>query len=324
VTIILVAGAGGFIGGHLVRRLVAEGKEVRAVDVKSPQDWFFRSDRAENRTLDLSEKKNCLDAASGVQEIYNLASDMGGIGFIESHRALCMLSVMINTHLLMAARARDANRYFFASSACVYPATLQSEPRREGLKEIDAYPAMPEDGYGWEKLFGERLCRHFKDDFNLETHVARYHNIYGPHGTWYGGREKSPAAIARKVAVAVLTGAREIEIWGDGEQTRSFTYIDDCIEGTRRLMESNVTDPINIGSDQAVTINQLVGLVEEIAGVRLERRYNPNAPVGVRGRNSDNTYVVKALGWKPSFSLREGMERTYPWIYDRVKANLHL
>jgi nucleoside-diphosphate-sugar epimerase len=241
------------------------------------------------------------------------------MGFIERNKALCMLSVLINTHLLMAAREAGVDRYFYASSACVYAAGRQRDPDACSLREEDAYPAMPEDGYGWEKLFSERLCRHFREDFGMATRVARYHNVYGPHGAWRGGREKAPAAICRKVIEAKLSGRHEIEIWGDGSQARSFQYIDDCIEGTRLLMASDHHDPLNIGSDEQVTVNQLVDLVEEIAGVRLKRRYDLSAPRGVAGRNSDNTRIREVLGWAPGIPLRIGLERTYAWIYDEAR-----
>ncbi|MBV9281855.1 MAG: NAD-dependent epimerase/dehydratase family protein [Chloroflexi bacterium] len=312
---ILVAGAGGFIGGHLVAHLRSQGyRDVRAVDIRPPDQWHQRFADVDNRRLDLSDAAACRQAARGVDEIYNLAADMGGMGFIETHRAQCMLSVLINTHLLLAARDAGVERYFFASSACVYAADKQTSPKVTALKEEDAYPAMPEDGYGWEKLFGERLCRHFREDFGLRTRVARYHNVYGPHGTFAGGREKAPAAICRKVIEAELSGRYEIEIWGDGEQTRSFTYIDDCITGTELIMHSEIAEPINLGSSQLVTINQLVDMVEGIAGVRLRRSYNLSAPQGVRGRNSDNTVIRERLGWEPSIPLDVGLERTYRWI----------
>jgi GDP-D-mannose 3',5'-epimerase len=317
--VILVTGAGGFIGGHLVRDLLESGfGGVRAVDVKPLDEWYQRFDDVDNRRLDLRELASCREAVTGASTVFNLAADMGGMGFIENNKALCMLSVLINTHLLMAAQEAGVERFLFASSACVYAAEKQRDPDNSGLREDDAYPAEPEDGYGWEKLFSERMCRHFHEDFGLETRSARYHNVYGPHGTYAGGREKAPAAICRKVIEAQLSGNLEIEIWGDGKQTRSFTYIDDCIHGTRLLMESDVVDPINIGSSEMVTINQLVDLVEDIAGVKLARRYDPTAPQGVRGRSSDNTLVRELLGWEPSISLREGMERTYRWIYDEL------
>ncbi len=316
----LVAGGGGFIGGHLVRDLLARGRSVRAVDIKPFEEWHQRFGEAENLRLDLSGVEACRQAAAGASEVYNLACDMGGMGFIENNKALCMLSVLINTHLLLAARDAGVGRFFYSSSACVYNAEKQRSPDVTPLKEEDAYPAMPEDGYGWEKLFSERMCRHFREDFGLATRVARYHNVYGPHGTWEGGREKAPAAICRKVIQAKLSGVHEIEIWGDGTQTRSFTFIDDCLEGSRRLMESDVTEPLNVGSSELVTIDGLVSIVEEIAGLELERHYDTSAPKGVNGRNSDNTRIQALLGWEPSTRLRDGMERTYAWIYDEYVA----
>ena len=317
--LIVVTGAGGFIGGHLVADLLRSGySRVRGVDIKPLGEWYQMHEGVANTELDLRDFAACRQAVSGAREVYNLASDMGGMGFIETHKAECMLSVLINTHLLMAARDAGVKRYFYSSSACVYAAHKQTSPDVTPLKESDAYPAMPEDGYGWEKLFSERMCRHFREDFGLETRVGRYHNIYGPHGTFEGGREKAPAAISRKVIAAQLSGAREIEIWGDGQQTRSFTYIDDCVFGTRALTASGVTDPLNIGSDELVTINQLIDIVEEIAGVRLARTYNLAAPKGVRGRSSDNTVIRETLGWAPSIRLRDGMKKTYRWIYDQM------
>lgn len=317
----VVAGGGGFIGGHLVARLLEAGHRVRSVDVKSCEDWYQVHEEAENVSLDLRRLENCHESlAGGASGVYNLAADMGGMGFIEANKALCMLSVLINTHMLQASVETGVSRFFFSSSACVYAEGKQLSADVIPLKEEDAYPAMPEDGYGWEKLFGERMCRHFREDFGLQTRVARYHNVYGPHGTWKGGREKAPAAISRKVAEAKLSGNHEIEIWGDGEQTRSFTFIDDCVDGTQRLMDSDVDEPLNIGSSELVTINQLVDIVQDVAGVNLKRHYKLDAPKGVRGRNSDNTLVEQRLGWEPSVSLREGMEATYSWIYDQVAA----
>ncbi len=294
---------------------------LRAVDKKPLDEWFQKFDDVENRVLDLQEKEACDQAVDGCAIVYNLAADMGGMGFIELNRALCMLSVLINTHLLIAAKEKQVQRFFYASSACVYNTEKQINADVTALKEEDAYPAMPEDGYGWEKLFSERMCRHFTEDYGLITRVARYHNVYGPHGTFDGGREKAPAAICRKVIQAKLTGKHLIEIWGDGLQTRSFQYIDDCVLGTQSIMKSEaVTMPINLGSSEMVTINRLVDLVEEIADLKLERRYNLNAPKGVNGRNSDNTRIKKLLDWEPSVPLRHGLERTYRWIYDEIRA----
>ena len=316
--LILVAGAGGFIGGHLVRDLLEDGATVRAVDKKPAEEWYQRHDGAENLELDLSLRNACDEATEGVSQVYNLAADMGGMGFIELNKALCMLSVLINTHLLAASRANGVERFLFSSSACVYAAEKQTEAEVQPLREEDAYPAEPEDGYGWEKLFSERMCRHFSEDFGLDTRVARYHNVYGPNGTFEGGREKAPAAICRKIAEAKLSGDHEIEIWGDGEQTRSFTYITDCIYGTKRLMASGHEPPVNLGSSELTTINQLVDIVEEVAGIRVERKYDLSAPQGVRGRNSDNTQLKAALGWEPDVSLHDGMALTYAWIYDQL------
>jgi GDP-D-mannose 3', 5'-epimerase len=316
--LVVVAGGGGFIGGHLVRDLVRQGMRVRAVDMKPLDAWYQVAPEAESCVLDLSERGACEQAVTGASRVFNLAADMGGMGFIENNKALCMLSVLINTHMLMAARAAGVERFFFSSSACVYAAERQTSPDVTALAEGDAYPAMPEDGYGWEKLFSERMCRHFLEDFGFQTRVARYHNVYGPFGTYDGGREKAPAAICRKVIAAKLAGSNEIEIWGDGEQTRSFMYVDDCVYGTQRLTGSDVTEPINVGSSELVTINQLVSIVEEIAAVELKRNYKLDAPQGVRGRNSDNTLIVEKLGWEPSISLQDGMERTYRWIHDQM------
>lgn len=318
----LVTGAGGFIGGHLVGRLLADEIDVRAVDCKPPEQWHQRFDAAENVRADLSQLDACRSATSGVDTVFNLAADMGGMGFIENNKALCMLSVLVSTHMLLAARDSGVERFFYSSSACVYAAGRQDSPRVEPLAESDAYPAMPEDGYGWEKLFSERMCGHFLEDFGLQTRVARYHNVYGPYGTYDGGREKAPAAICRKVAEAVISGCHKIEIWGDGKQTRSFTYIDDCIDGTLRLTRSDESQPVNIGSDELVSVDGLVDLVEDVAGVHLERSYRLDAPQGVRGRNSDNTLIRSTLGWSPSISLRSGLERTYDWIHGQLQARV--
>jgi GDP-D-mannose 3',5'-epimerase len=317
----IVCGGGGFIGGHLVKSLIGNGVEVlRAIDIKPLDEWYQSNPRVENLVLDLQEKENCCTAAKGADLIFQLAADMGGMGFIENNKALCMLSVLTNTHMLMAARDAGVKRFFYSSSACVYNGDKQKSAEVVPLKEEDAYPALPEDGYGWEKLFSERMCRHFEEDFGLQCRVARYHNVYGPLGTWTGGREKAPAAICRKVIEAKLSDRREIEIWGDGKQTRSFMYIDDCTKGTQAIMASDIHEPINLGSSELVTINQLVDIVEEIAGVRLERTYNLEAPKGVNGRNSDNTKIVDYLGWEPSIRLKDGLARTYAWIENEMRT----
>jgi GDP-D-mannose 3',5'-epimerase len=317
---IVVCGAGGFIGGHLVADLLRQGATVRGIDVKPLNEWFQLFSEAENVQLDLRALDACEKAIVDADVVYNLAADMGGMGFIEHNKALCMLTVLINTHLLMAAKDVGLERFFYASSACVYAADKQVSPDLTALKEEDAYPAMPEDGYGWEKLFSERMCRHFREDFGLPTRIGRYHNVYGPHGTYDGGREKAPAAICRKVIEAKLSGNHEIEIWSNGEQTRSFQWIDDCVKGTQLIANSDFVEPINLGSSELVTINRLVDIVEEIAGVKLKRRYDLTAPRGVNGRNSDNTLIRSVFGWEPSTRLRDGLERTYSWIYDDMVA----
>jgi nucleoside-diphosphate-sugar epimerase len=316
----VVTGAGGFIGGHLVKDLLAAGQNVRAIDRKPLTEWYQVDDRSEVIVADMQDPGACNEALEGAGDVFNLAADMGGMGFIENNKALCMLSVLINTNLLLAAQSNNIDRFFFASSACVYADEHQTSPDVTALAEEDAYPAMPEDGYGWEKLFSERMCRHFREDFGIETRSARYHNVYGPNGTWTGGREKAPAAICRKVAQAVISGTNTIEIWGDGEQTRSFMYIDDCLKGTRAILASDILEPINLGSSELVTINQLVDIVESIAGVTLERNYLLDAPQGVRGRNSDNTRIQQYLGWEPSISLRTGLEKTYEWVHEQVAS----
>jgi len=318
--IIVVAGAGGFIGGHLVAALRDQGAHIRAVDIKPLVDWYQPFADVENVVADLTLKGECERVCRGADQVFQLAADMGGMGYIEHNRARCMLSVLSNTHMLLAARDSGVSRFFFSSSACVYNAERQKSPEVIPLREEDAYPAMPEDGYGWEKLFSERMCRHFREDFGLSTRIARYHNVYGPHGTWEGGREKAPAAICRKVIEAISSGQDTIDIWGDGKQTRSFTYIEDCIRGTLAISRSSVAEPVNLGSSELVTIDQLVDIVEAIAGVRLYRRYDLTAPRGVNGRNSDNSKILNYLNWEPSVRLRDGMERTFAWIRDQFTS----
>jgi nucleoside-diphosphate-sugar epimerase len=319
---VLVAGGGGFIGGHLVADLLNQGLTVRSVDVKPIEEWYQVHEGVENVVSDLSKLENAQSATAGAREVYMLAADMGGMGFIENNKALCMLTVLTSTHLLEAARDQKVDRLFFSSSACVYAAGKQTDAHVTALVEADAYPAMPEDGYGWEKLFTERMCRHFEEDFGLTTRVARYHNVYGPNGTWTGGREKAPAAVCRKVATAAITGDHEIEIWGDGEQTRSFMYIDDCVQGSQMILKGDSNEPVNLGSDELVSINQLVDIVEGIAGIKTKRNYKLDAPQGVRGRNSDNTLIKEIYGWAPSITLADGLAKTYAWVYDEVKRSL--
>jgi GDP-D-mannose 3',5'-epimerase len=323
----LVAGGGGFIGGHLVKSLKERGDSVTVVDIKPMRNWYqpFYG-YSQIRNIDNCDLKNQnvydnIFRGTRYDIVYNLAADMGGMGFIENNKTLCMLSVLINTNLLMAAKQNFVKKFLFSSSACVYSHNKQTDSNNPGLKEEDAYPAMAEDGYGWEKLFSERMCNHFYEENGLEVTVPRYHNVFGPEGTYDGGREKAPAAICRKVAQAVISGNHEIEIWGDGEQTRSFMYVDDCVTGIHKLVESNYRKPINLGSSEMVSINQMVTMVEEIAGIKLNRTYKLDAPKGVRGRNSDNTLIKSVLnGWEPSIKLRDGLEKTYKWIYDQLKA----
>ncbi len=320
--LIAIAGAGGFIGGHLVTDLHRRGfTRIRCADIKPLDQWYQPVDEADNRVMDLSHPDACREFLEGARFVSNFASDMGGMGFIEGHRAECMLSVLMNTHLLKAAVEHGVSRYFFASSACVYPAHRQDRNDSLPLKESEVYPAMPEDGYGWEKLFSERMCQHFAEDFGLETRIARFHNIYGPHGTWCGGREKAPAAICRKVIEARATGSTEIEIWGDGTQTRTFTFIDDCLKGIDFLMNGEHAGPVNVGSSELVSINQLVEIVEEIAGIQLRRRYKRDAPLGVRGRSSDNALIQELFGWEPGVALRDGMGETFSWIESQVRKS---
>ena len=319
---ILIAGGGGFIGGHLAGSLLAKGHQVVVADIKSLDQWYQVHGEAENHVLNLEGKQACYEVMEGCDEVYNLACNMGGMGFIEFNRALCMISVLINTHLLMGARDLGVKGFFYASSACVYPDYRQDDADVMALKEPDAYPAQPEDGYGWEKLFSERMCRNFHEDFGLNVRVFRFHNVYGPFGTWVGGREKAPAALCRKVIEAADTGNHEIEIWGDGEQTRSFMYIDDCVGGMARLMGSGYSEPLNLGRAELVSINGLLEIIEGIAGIRLNRNYDLSKPQGVRGRNSDNTLIQETLGWEPEVNLATGLEKTYHWIrkqYERRK-----
>jgi GDP-D-mannose 3',5'-epimerase len=324
---ILVAGGGGFIGGHLAGVLLERGHEVVVADIKPISQWYQNHEGAENHVADMGLRDKAFELTEGCDEVYCLACNMGGMGFIENNRSLCMLSVLINTHMLEAAKHFGVKKYFYSSSACVYPDYRQKDSNVTALKESDAYPAMPENGYGWEKLFSERLCKNFEEDFGFVSKVYRFHNVYGTFGTWDGGREKAPAAMCRKVIECIDKNDLNIEIWGDGEQTRSFMYIDDCITGIDKLMASDYTDPLNLGRSELVTINQLLGIVEDIAGVKLKRSYNLNAPQGVRGRNSDNTLIKEVLGWEPSIDLRTGMEKTYHWIkqeFDRRKRGEHV
>jgi GDP-D-mannose 3',5'-epimerase len=322
--VIVVTGAGGFIGGHLVKQFLSEGHVVRGADIKPLDEWYQVHAEAENHAGlidgDCRDFKVCRVICAGATEVYQLAADMGGMGFIENNKALCMLSVLTNTHMLLAAQEAGVENFFYASSACVYNAEKQTDPRVTALKESDAYPGLPEDGYGWEKLFSERMCRHFREDFGMRTRVARFHNVYGPDGTWEGGREKAPAAICRKVIAASMSGKHEIEIWGDGNQTRSFMYIDDCIKGIDLIAHGDVLEPLNLGSSELVSINQLVDIAEDIAGIKLKRSYKLDAPKGVAGRNSDNTKIVQSLKWEPDTRLRVGMEKTYQWILGEFKA----
>jgi nucleoside-diphosphate-sugar epimerase len=319
----MVAGAGGFIGGHLVKKLEEQGNTVVAVDIKPINEWFQLPLNSKAHIADLRDKDSAFEFTRGVDHVYNLACDMGGMGFIENNKAKCMESVLINTHLLQSATANGVNKYFFSSSACVYASFHQNSLNIDPLKESDAYPADPEDGYGWEKLFSERMCRHFYEDYGLEVRIARYHNVYGPYGTYEGGREKVPAAACRKVIEAVKGKTKEIEIWGDGKQLRSFTYIDDCIEGTLRLMDSDFRDPLNIGSSEMVSINELYQMIISIIGLDpsdFKFSYNLNAPVGVRGRSSDNTKCKNELNWEPNTTLKTGIHKTFEWVNKQIRV----
>ena len=317
---ILVCGGGGFIGGHLTQSLMKNNSLVCA-DIKPMELWFQQSDKNKNLQLDLKEYENCLEATKGVDYVYNLACNMGGMGFIENNKAECMLSVLVNTNLLRACLKNKVKRYYYSSSACVYNGSKQSKTFIPGLKESDAYPAEPEDGYGWEKLFSERMCRHFNEDFGMDVRVVRYHNVYGPYGTFGGGREKAPAALCRKIIEAKLSNKKEIDVWGDGEQSRSFLYIDDCIEGTETVFNKSYKEPLNIGSDEQVSINQMIAMIEEIADYKVKKNYQLDKPLGVRGRSSDNSLAIEKIGWKPSYTLKQGLERTYKWIYEQMTTD---
>jgi len=317
----LVCGAGGFIGGHLVSRLMLDGHEVVCADIKPFEYWFQIYEKNKNYSLELKEYENCIKVSKDVDYIFNMACNMGGMGFIENNKAECMLSVLINTNLLRASLKNKVNKYFFSSSACVYNASKQNETFIPALKETDAYPGEPEDGYGWEKLFSERMCRHFLEDFGLETRVVRYHNVYGPRGTFDGGREKAPAALCRKIILAKLNNLKSIDVWGDGNQTRSFMYIDDCIDGTLKIFNSEFSEPFNVGSNEQVSINQMIEIIEEIAKYRPLRNYQLDKPKGVRGRSSDNTKIKEKILWEPTIQLKTGLEITYKWIYDQILSS---
>ena len=316
---ILVTGAGGFIGGHLIKELLNRGYKIRATDIKPLDDWYQCFDEVENISLDMTIKDNCFKATEGMDDVINMACNMGGMGFIENNKALCMLSVLVNTHMLMACKYFNIKRYFFSSSACAYNTDLQKNSKITGLKESDAYPAMPEDGYGWEKLFGERMCRHFFEDYGLDVKVARYHNIYGPNGTYDGGREKAPAALCRKIINSGLNNEKKIDVWGNGEQTRSFLYIDDCVDATLKLFDSEHHGPINIGSEEQVSINEMIEKIEKISSNQVKKNYQLDKPQGVMGRNSDNTLIRSLLSWEPKFTLYQGLEKTYNWILSDMK-----
>ena len=320
---ILVVGAGGFIGGHLTKKLLDDGNLIVATDIKPREYWFQEFETANNYySMDMKDIKNCKEVTKNIDLVFNMACNMGGMGFIENNKAECMQSVLINTNLLIACKENRIKRYFFSSSACAYNKSMQQEVFIDGLKENDAYPADPEDGYGWEKLFSERMCRHFMEDYGIEVRIARYHNIYGPYGTYDGGREKAPAALCRKVANAKKNNQNSIEVWGDGKQTRSFLYIDDCIEGTLRLFESDYSKPVNIGSDEQVSINQMIDLIEDISNVKkLDRNYQLEKPKGVRGRSSNNDLVKKVLNWSFKVKLKEGLKKTYQWIDNEIKKH---
>ncbi len=316
---ILICGSGGFIGGHLANYFLNNfDYEVICADIKPKDNWFQLFNKNKNFSLDLKNYENCTRVTEGVEHVFNMACNMGGMGFIENNKAECMLSVLITTNLLRASVENKVKKFFFSSSACVYNAAKQLKTFVPGLKETDAYPAEPEDGYGWEKLFSERMCRHFSEDFGLETRVARYHNVYGPLGTYGGGREKAPAALCRKIINAKINKEKTIDVWGDGEQTRSFMFIDDCLEGTLKVFNSDFRDPFNVGSDEQVTINQMIKIIEEIAEYKVEKNYLLDKPKGVRGRSSDNAFIKEKLNWSPSIKLKKGLEKTYKWIFNEI------
>ena len=318
---ILIVGAGGFIGGHLVKKLLKDGNNIVASDIKPKEYWFQDFDDTENYySMDMKDISNCRKVTKKIDYVFNMACNMGGMGFIENNKAECMQSVLINTNLLISCKENKIEKYFFSSSACVYNKTKQQDVFIEGLKEKDAYPADPEDGYGWEKLFSERMCKHFMEDYKMSVRVARYHNIYGPYGTFDGGREKAPAALCRKVIEAKKKNVGSIDVWGDGNQTRTFLFVDECVEGTLRLFDSNCSDPMNIGSDEQVSINQMIEIIENISGLsNLKKNYQLDKPKGVRGRNSDNTLIRSQLNWDPKYTLYQGLEKTYDWIFQELK-----
>ena len=324
---ILVVGAGGFIAGHLIKKLLLNGNNIIATDIKPKEYWFQEFDKVENHySMDMKLLNNCVKLTKDIDYVFNMACNMGGMGFIENNKAECMQSVLINTNLLIGCKENSVEKYFFSSSACVYDQSKQQDVFIDGLRENDAYPADPEDGYGWEKLFSERMCRHFMEDYGLQVRIARYHNIYGPFGTFDGGRKKAPAALCRKVISSKLNNSKTIDVWGDGNQTRSFLYIDDCIDGTIKLFDSDYSEPVNIGSDEQVSINQMIELLEEIAEHKgLKKKYQLDKPKGVRGRSSNNDLVKKILGWNYQIKLKDGLMKTYEWIYSEIlKKGLNL
>jgi len=316
---ILVTGAGGFVGGHLVKELLNKGYSVRAVDIKPFEEWYQIFNDVENNQLDMAIKENCFKMTNGVSEVMNMACNMGGMGFIENHKAECMLSVLVNTHMLMACKENKVKKYFFSSSACAYNKDLQDKPNISGLKESDADPGNPEDGYGWEKLFSERMCRHFLEDYGLDVKVARYHNVYGPNGTYDGGREKAPAALCRKIIIANEKNSDVIDVWGDGKQTRSFLFIEDCVNATLKFFNSNHHGPINIGSEEKVSINEMIEKIEKISKKKFKKNYQLDKPKGVRGRSSNNDLIRELLKWEPKYNLSEGLKKTYQWIEEDIK-----